>query len=135
MKENHPETVIVEILEKVGLTYETGDLTELISNAPDNKRTMDFIIPNKENPLIIIESSFLATTSSGQGDKSKTEISIDTLIKEHYPKVTFIGFVDGIGWYVRKGDLRRMVTAYEDVFTFHTEELKRFEKLLIETFK
>ncbi|HNV49386.1 MAG TPA: DpnII family type II restriction endonuclease [Bacteroidales bacterium] len=135
MKENNPETVIVEILEKVGLTYETGDLTELISNAPDNKRTMDFIIPNKENPLIIIESSFLATTSSGQGDKSKTEISIDTLIKEHYPKVTFIGFVDGIGWYVRKGDLRRMVTAYEDVFTFHSEELKRFEKLLIETFK
>lgn len=35
--------------------------------------------------------------------------------------------------YVRKGDLKRMVTAYEDVFTFHKEELKRFEKLLIET--
>ena len=58
--------------------------------------------------LIIIESSFLATTSSGQGDKSKTEISIDTLIKEHYPKASFIGFVDGIGWYVRKSDLRRI---------------------------
>ena len=106
-----------------------------ISNAPDNKRTMDFIIPNKKNPLIIVESSFLATTSSGQGDKSKTEISIDSLIKEHYPTAKFIGFVDGIGWYVRKGDLKRMVTAYEDVFTFHTDELKRFEKLLIETFK
>jgi hypothetical protein len=93
---------------------------------------MDFIIPNKDNPLIIIESSFLATTSSGQGDKSKTEISIDSLIKEHYSKVTFIGFVDGIGWYVRKGDLRRMVTAYEDVFTFHKDELQRFEQLLID---
>jgi len=135
MKGNNPETVIAEILEKLGLTFETGDLTELISNAPDNKRTMDFIIPNKKNPLIIAESSFLATTSSGQGDKSKTEISIDSLIKEHYPNATFIGFVDGIGWYVRKGDLRRMVTAYEDVFTFHTDELKRFEELLIETFK
>ncbi|OGY09366.1 MAG: hypothetical protein A3D24_04635 [Candidatus Blackburnbacteria bacterium RIFCSPHIGHO2_02_FULL_39_13] len=95
---------------------------------------MDFIIPNKQNPLIIAESSFLVTTSSGQGDKSKTEISIDSLIKSHYPKAKFIGFVDGIGWYVRKGDLKRMVTAYEDVFTFHKEELKRFEKLLIETF-
>jgi hypothetical protein len=134
MKGNNPEIVIAEILEKLGLTYETGDLKEFISNVPDNKRTMDFIIPNKENPLIIIESSFLATTSSGQGDKSKTEISIDTLIKEHYPKASFIGFVDGIGWYVRKSDLRRMVTAYEDVFTFHKEELKRFEKLLKETF-
>lgn len=135
MKGNNPETVIVEILDKLRLTYETGDLTELISNAPDNKRTMDFIIPNKKNPLIIAESSFLATTSSGQGDKSKTEISIDALIKEHYPRATFIGFVDGIGWYVRKGDLKRMVTAYEDVFTFHKDELQRFEKLLIETFK
>lgn len=135
MKGNNPETVISELLEKLGLTYETGDLTELISNAPDNKRTMDFIIPNKKNPLIIVESSFLATTSSGQGDKSKTEISIDALIKEHYPKAAFIGFVDGIGWYVRKGDLKRMVTAYEDVFTFHKDELQRFEKLLIETFK
>jgi hypothetical protein len=135
MKGNNPETVIAEMLEKLGLTYETGDLIELISNAPDNKRTMDFIIPSKRNPLIIAESSFLATTSSGQGDKSKTEISIDTLIKEHYPHAKFIGFVDGIGWYVRKGDLKRMVTAYEDVFTFHKDELQRFEKLLIETFK
>ena len=135
MKGNNPETVIADILEKLGLTYETGDLTELISNAPDNKRTMDFIIPNKKNPLIIAESSFLATTSSGQGDKSKTEISIDTLIKEHYPNATFIGFVDGIGWYVRKGDLKRMVKAYEDVFTFHKDELQRFEKLLIETLR
>ena len=135
MKGNNPEIVIADILENLGLTYETGDLTELISNAPDNKRTMDFIIPNKKNPLIIVESSFLATTSSGQGDKSKTEISIDALIKEHYPEAIFIGFVDGIGWYVRKSDLKRMVTAYEDVFTFHKDELKRFEKLLIKTFK
>lgn len=135
MKGNNPETIIADILEKLGLTYETGDLTELISNAPDNKRTMDFIIPNKKNPLIIAESSFLATTSSGQGDKSKTEISIDALIKTHYPNATFVGFVDGIGWYVRKGDLKRMATAYEDVFTFHKDELQRFEKLLIEKFK
>jgi hypothetical protein len=135
IKGNNPEIVIAEILENLGLTFETGDLTELINNAPDNKRTMDFIIPNKKNPLIIIESSFLATTSSGQGDKSKTEISIDTLIKEHYPNAKFIGFVDGIGWYVRKGDLKRMVSAYEDVFTFHKDELKRFENLLMETFK
>lgn len=129
-KENNPETVVAEILEKLGITFETGDLSELITNAPDSKRTMDFIIPNKKNPLIIAESSFLVTTSSGQGDKSKTEISIDSLIKEHYPEASFIGFIDGIGWYVRKGDLRRMVTAYEDVFTFHNDELKRFEQVL-----
>lgn len=134
MKENNPEILIEEILNHLDIPFEKGDLGELIDNAPNSKRTMDFIIPSKKNPLIIAESSFLATTSSDQGDKSKTEISIDLLIKSHYPKAKFIGFVDGIGWYVRKGDLKRMVTAYEDVFTFHKEELKRFEKLLIDIF-
>ncbi len=134
MKENNPEILIEEILNGLDIPFEKGDLGELINNAPNNKRTMDFIIPNKANPLIIAESSFLATTSSGQGDKSKTEISIDSLIKSHYPKAKFIGFVDGIGWYVRKGDLRRMVTAYEDVFTFHKEELERFKGLVSKLF-
>ena len=135
MKGNNPETIIEEILERHNIPFERGDLHELIDNAPDNKRTMDFIIPNKKNPVIIAESSFLATTSSGQGDKSKTETSIDVLLKQHYPKAVFIGFVDGIGWYVRKGDLKRMVTAYEDVFTFHKDEMKRFESLLLKLLK
>ncbi len=133
-KGNNPEIIIQDILDRYNISFETGDLHELIDNAPDSKRTMDFIIPNKKHPSIIIESSFLATTSSGQGDKSKTEISIDLLLKEHYPQSIFIGFVDGIGWYVRKNDLKRMVTAYEDVFTFHKDELKRFEQLLLERF-
>ncbi len=133
-KENNPEIVIEAILEELGISHETGDLDELVENASNQKRTMDFIIPSKEFPLIIIESSFLVTTSSGQGDKSKTEIAVSALIKEHYPNAKFIGFVDGIGWYVRKEDLKRMVDAYDDVFTFHPDELERFKKLLLETF-
>ena len=129
-KENNAEIVIEESLDKLNLTFETGDLGELVENAPNLKRTMDFIIPNKHKPQIIIECSFLTTTSSGQGDKSKTEISVYQLIKEHYPEAKFIGFVDGIGWYVRKNDLQRMVEAYEDVFTFHKDEISRFESFL-----
>jgi len=36
------------------------------------------------------------TTSSNQGDKSKTENNIRTLILKHYPDTLFYGFVDGI---------------------------------------
>lgn len=129
-KENNPESLLSKILDKLNIAYQSGDLSELIINAPNTKRTLDFIIPNKQKPKIIIESSFLVTTSSGQGDKSKTEISVRQLIKKHYPKAKFFGFVDGIGWYVRKEDLKRMVAAYEDVFTFHKDELRRFEDLL-----
>lgn len=134
MKENNPEIVIEDLLDNLNISFEKGDLGELIDNAPDSKRTMDFIIPDKQNPKIIIECSYLATTSSGQGDKSKTEISIDSLIKQHYRSAHFWGFVDGIGWYVRKNDLKRMVTAYEDVFTFQQTELERFEKLIKEAY-
>ena len=130
MRENNPEALIENILDDLKITFEKGDLGELVTNAPDNKRTMDFILPNKKKPRVIIESSFLATTSSGQGDKSKTEISINTLIKKHYPHAHFFGFVDGIGWYVRKRDLQRMVTAYDDVFTYHKDELERFTHLI-----
>lgn len=77
----------------------------------------------------------MVTTSSGQGDKSKTEGNIKTLINKYYPQAQFIGFVDGIGWYVGKGDLLRMVSAYDDVFTFEKSEIERFKKLLKQNIK
>jgi len=128
--ENNPEGFIATILKDLKISFEKGDLNELFKNEPVAKRTMDFIIPNKNNPKIIIESSFLVTTSSGQGDKSKTEGNIKTLIAKYYPKAFFWGFVDGIGWYVRKGDLQRMIIAYDDVFTFHKDEIERFKKVV-----
>tara|TARA_R100000008_G_C3565445_1_gene158869 strand:+ start:92 stop:979 length:888 start_codon:yes stop_codon:yes gene_type:complete len=133
-KENNAETVIEDILDGLKIPYEHGDLPLLVENEPHKKRTMDFIIPNKKNPQLIVESSFVTTTASGQGDKAKTEIAIGRLLKEHYPKAKFVGFVDGIGWAVRPGDLERMNGAYEDVYTFHDDELDRFEDFLKKTF-
>ena len=130
--ETNPERVVERLLKEIGVGYARGDLSELIYNAPNEKRTMDFIIPNKTDPKVMIESSYLVTTSSGQGDKSKTELQIDALLKEHYSHARFWGFIDGIGWYVRKQDLGRMVDAYEDVFTFHEAELERFTSQLLE---
>ena len=133
-KENNPEVLIEKILEELEIPYTSGDLQKLVGVLDEEKRTMDFIIPDQDNPLLIVESSYVVTTSSGQGDKAKTEINVAKLIKKHYPKALFIGFVDGIGWYVRKNDLKRMVGAYDEVFTFHKEELNRFKELLSTVF-
>ncbi len=133
--ENNPEFLIKTILEDLKIPFEKGDLEELFKHKFDEKRTMDFVLPSKTNPQIIIESSFLVTTSSGQGDKSKTEGNIKKLIEQYYPQAKFIGFVDGIGWYVRQGDLKRMVTAFDEVFTFHKEELNRFKDFLKQNLK
>ena len=129
--ERNPETYLAKLLREMKIPFEKGDLPKLAEEEEIRKRTMDFIIPSKDNPLLIIECSYLVTTSSGQGDKSKTEVSVNDLIKKYYPNAIFIGFVDGIGWYVRKKDLKRMVSSYDDVFTFHEDEIYRFKKLLI----
>lgn len=127
---NNAEAVIKGLLNEMKINFESGDLDKLKEYASSEKRTMDFIIPNREAPQIIIESSYLKTTSSGQGDKAKTEIEVSKLITKYYPNAHFWGFVDGIGWYVRKGDLARMVTAFEDVFTLEETELARFRRAL-----
>lgn len=64
-RDNNPESVIQTILDDLKIESQCGDLTELLKNERISKRTMDFIIPNKKTPKLIIESSFLATTSSG----------------------------------------------------------------------
>ena len=134
-KETNADQKIAEILQDYRVDYLSGVvLDRLAETSDDTDRTMDFIIPNQKDPRIIIESSFQATTSSNQGDKAKTTIRNGERIRVHYPRALFVGFVDGIGWYVRKRDLRRMTSAFHDVFTFHDDELKRFEKLLRDSF-
>lgn len=130
-KGGNAEEVVRGMLRKLDIGCETGDLGELVSNAPGEKRTMDFVIPSKAHPAVIAESSFLVTTASGQGDKSKTELAVRQLLHRHYPRARFFGFVDGIGWYARQGDLRRMVAAYDDVFTYRDDELARFQRALL----
>jgi hypothetical protein len=112
-----------KLLNEFGLEYASGKL----KNIP---RNLDFIIPDKKNPKIIIECSYETTTSSGMGDKAKTKIEVGKAIKKFYKNAKFIGFIDGIGWFVRKSDLRKMVSAFDDVFTFHEDEIKRFDKFL-----
>lgn len=128
-REGNPEVVIEEILTSHKLSFEKGKFR--IPEAGNIPRTMDFIVPNKISPRLIIECSYSVTTASGMGDKAKTEKTVADYLKKNYPNVIFVGFVDGIGWYVRRGDLKRMVDAYDFVFTFSKDEIERFKKLLL----
>lgn len=132
VREGNPEVVVEQILTSHKLTFEKGKFK--IPEAGNIPRTMDFIIPNKTSPKLIIECSYSVTTASGMGDKAKTEKTVRDYLKKNYPEAIFVGFVDGIGWYVRRGDLKRMVEAYDFVFTFSKDELERFENLIREIF-
>ena len=54
---NNAEIVIGDLLDEMEIDYENSvDLPSLKDNAPNEKRTMDFVIPNRNNPQVIIES-------------------------------------------------------------------------------
>ena len=123
--ENNAEKIIQEILDRHNISWERGKVQGV-------SRTMDFIIPNKEKPEMLIEVSFQTTTSSSMGDKAKNEISVSTELKKNIPKCTFIGFIDGAGWIFRKNDLAKLVSAFHNTFTFSEEHLNSFEKYLLD---
>lgn len=133
-KENNPEEELRLLLNEAKIPYRSGvKLNRLMPLNDLSNRTMDFIIPDLEDPKVIVESSYLATTGSNMGDKAKAMVSIRSRIRVLYPSALFVGFVDGIGWYVRKGDLETIVSAFDDVFTFRRDELIRFQVLLEKT--
>jgi hypothetical protein len=133
-KENNAELKIEDILNRHNIPYTRGDLRLLFENEKTRKRTSDFIIGTKDNPLLILECSYQHTTSSSMGDKAKAENGVTDLVKKHYPKAKFVGFIDGVGWVNRSEDLKRLCEAFDDVYTFHDNELKRFEETLKEIF-
>ena len=135
-RENNPEEEIRNLLKHAKIPYKSGiKLSRLMPLNDESNRTMDFVIPNEEDPKIIVESSYLSTTGSGMGDKAKAMASIKSRIRTLYHGTLFIGFVDGIGWYVRKRDLETMVSAFDDVFTFRQDEVIRFQQLVLKTLK
>ena len=125
-KENNAEVLVENALKESNLSFAHGDLPLLTKNASSRKRTIDFILPDKDSPSSCAESSYVQTTASGMGDKAKTEIQVGGLIKEYYPGMDFHGFIDGVGWLRRPKDLLRMCEAFDDVFTFHPVQLKRY---------
>lgn len=124
---NNPEILLQAHLEKHGYEFERGKLENI-------SRKMDFIIPNKDRPKVIVESSFVTTTSSAMGDKAKAEIGVAREIQSYYEYAIFVGFVDGIGWLARQKDLKRLLSAFKDVYTYAPNELDRFIEFLNDVF-
>ncbi len=104
------EGIIKAKLEKIkslyGIPYVAG-LTPLIDV------TVDWAIPNLEDPYVIIMSSYQETTSSGQSTKARDMMAcyqkIDLRNIQRGENRAFVNFVDGGGWLARQNDLRRLV--------------------------
>ena len=76
--QNNAEVVIQKLLDKMEINFEKSvDLNKLKEHAPNQKRTMDFIIPNRGNPQIIIEASYLKLLPQDKVIKQKQRLLLE----------------------------------------------------------
>lgn len=120
LKGQKVESIIGERLEKIksayGIDYGKGRIDLIHTD-------VDWVIPSRKEPYIIIMASYQETTSSGQTNKARDMFRCYERIREHnsryHDKRIFINFVDGIGWLARKADFKRLVDECDYFLNFH----------------
>ncbi len=77
--------------------------------------TVDWAIPNLEDPYVIVMSSYQETTSSSQSVKARDMLACYQAISQRNVQSlenrAFVNFVDGGGWLARQKDFKRLVAG------------------------
>lgn len=131
----HVEELIQENLDQ----YKNGKNPELTyqpqKEFPLLNKNIDFLIPNVDSPIILIESSYNITTGSGQSKRADQLVEMYTTLIKHNAnqkdkKIMMINYCDGLGWVGRQRDLRRIYDASD--FVFNQANLEILENVLDE---
>ena len=104
------ESEIVKTVRKAGYSHDKGFVSVV------DEKEVDVIIPNMDNPRILIMASYNLTTSSAQSGRAREQQAMYDYIRKHnsgraradMPDIQLINVVDGGGWLARKNDLKVM---------------------------
>ena len=109
-KGEYVEKIVRELLdrlkEKYGIDHTHGQVDFL-------GKEVDHVIPSLEDPYVLVMTSYMETTSSGQTARANEQQAMYTRIigenTRHAPiERVFVNVVDGAGWLARRSDLRKM---------------------------
>lgn len=94
---------------------------EIQKEFPLLNKNIDFLIPNVEAPIILIESSYNITTGSGQSKRADQLVELYGILMRHNAnhrdnKILMLNYCDGYGWVGRQNDLHRIYDASDYVF-------------------
>ena len=101
------EELLRELQEEIGLTYDKG--RSFISRSGKEAKA-DFMIPSYREPQIIIEAKGYEATGSKLTDVLGDILKI-LQVKDQ--EIHFFFVTDGIGWYRRLSDLRKLVEHHQ----------------------
>ena len=127
-----PEDRIERFLKDNDIPYDRGEYKLGLFDGDDeeDEPQFDFLIPNKQNPQIIVEVSFEMTTGSGMNRKIRDVSSARSEIHRQMDGAKVVAFVDGIGWLARGvSALESWASATDNMFTLEDNELNRFIEL------
>lgn len=106
-----------EITSKYGVPHDKGQV-QLIG------KEVDHVIPSKDDPIIMIMTSYMETTSSSQTVKANEQRELFLKVHAHNirygKKYVFVNFIDGAGWLARRSDLRKMHAGCDYVVNLKT---------------
>lgn len=135
-------SILANIVDKYKIPHDAGEVPLLEKyfirqssddDAKSRNPRIDLIIPSKDNPKILIESTYQLTTASGQTKKIDANDSLYKAIKEYEKdtgnEIVFINFIDGAGWKSRGfADVSRLVSSCD--YAINYNNLAHFEDIL-----
>jgi len=91
--------------DRYGFTYTKGQVEFL-------GKEVDHVIPSFEEPSVLIMSSYMETTSSGQTARANEQQTMYAKLREQHirygTEIAFVNVVDGAGWLARRSDLKKL---------------------------
>ena len=91
--------------DRYGITHTKGQVVFL-------GKEVDHVVPSFEDPCVLIMSSYMETTSSGQTARANEQQSMYAKLRERHIRygneIAFVNVVDGAGWLARRSDLEKL---------------------------
>lgn len=103
--------------QKYGITHSKGQV-RLVA------KEVDHVIPSVHDPVVLIMTSYMETTSSNQTTRANEQSEMYGTVqgdnRRYGTKRIFINFVDGAGWLARHSDLRKLYDGCDYIINLNT---------------
>ena len=132
---SHVERIIQSRLDHYKANINANLRYEIQKEFPLLNKNIDFLIPNVNAPIILIESSYNITTGSGQSKRADQLVELYGILMRHNAnhrtnKIIMLNYCDGFGWIGRQNDLHRIYDASD--FVFNQRSLHVLDEVLDE---
>ena len=131
----HVEKIIQSKLDEYRNSTNEELRYEIQKEFPLLNKNIDFLIPNVDAPIILIESSYNITTGSGQSKRADQLVELYGVLMRHNAnhranRIIMLNYCDGFGWVGRQNDLHRIYDASD--FVFNQNHLNVLDEVLNE---